>query len=1203
MRLKRLDLYGFKSFAARSTFEFGDGITAIVGPNGSGKSNIADAIRWVLGEQNYRFLRAKTTEDMIFAGSRNRPRQGMAEVLITLDNAQGWLPLEFSEVTIGRRAYRSGENEYLLNGNRVRYHDIVEILGSGGLMRSSYLVIGQGMVDAALSLRPEARRTLFEEAAGIAPHLRKRNEALRRIEETEHNLERVGDILADLQPRLATLHRQAERAQEYALLSQDLKELERIWYGYQWQRWRKRFLDILDRIKEQEARLSIQGTRVRDLQETLAQVITEQDQQRQVIDDLATNQSSLHEEDSMWRRELAVVSERARLYQQQQLGLQREIETLSHRCAIVQEEIDKALAVVVEQEAAYVASRTELEAARQQLGHLDATRTELERQVAGEQRTMDRHTAQLSQLRARIEQLAERRASLATERGELVTKLAELDESLQKRQDKTKELAAREEAIGQARSELQSRYGMVETQITTSREQLAALDREIAQLQSEQDRLVSRHEALVRQQQELAGYHPGVREVLSREANLRGLLGTVASLMSVPQHLEQAVESALGARLQNVIAERWENAEAAISHLKTKHAGWATFLPLDTIRSRPPLVLRQEPGVVGVASALVQFDERLRPAFELMLGSIIVVRDLTMARRLLDRRTGASLIVTLEGETVQPSGALSGGSRREGGNLLAQERERRDLPARISRTEAELADRLRVRSASEAQLSGLRQQLKELDRELLQSRSDQENARNATDRQTRELRDLERERAWRATRLVQSEKETADAEDRERGLRDQVAIVQREQESSVATVQKLREQLAAGAGDEPRQRAAEAETRAAVAERTVSSQRALLASHRANLDQLTRQVVDKTLQQDELGREIAKLSDSHSQLDARLAEIDKQAEAVRVQIEPARRELERAARQRKDVETQASQSVARQNELQLEHDRMALERDHVREEQQTLAHEIESELGPIELPDAVSHQLRLNLKDNTIELPVVEALPGGLGNELTQLKARLRRMGNINPEAPKEYAELLDRQTFLQGQTNDLRNAVSALQRVIEELDTIIEHDFRATLKRVDETFRIHFQLLFGGGSAHLFLTDPDDVSTSGVDIMAQPPGKRAQNLALLSGGERALTAVALLFALLDADPVPFCFLDEVDAALDEANVGRFRSLLEETALGTQFVVITHNRNTIEAASTIYGISMGEQGVSQSISLKLPPHETRATEGTAATVA
>ena len=536
------------------------------------------------------------------------------------------------------------------------------------------------------SLRPEARRTLFEEAAGIAPHLRKRSEALRRIEETEHNLERVNDILAELQPRSATLHRQAERAQEYLLLSQDLKELQRIWYGYQWQRWQRRFLDISDRIKEQEARSSTQHRQTYDLQETLEQFATQQDQQRQVIDNLSAKQSSLRDEDTLWRRELAIVVERTRLYQQQQAALQREIDTLSRRREIVQEEVDKATTEIGEHEAAYAASRVELAAARQQLSEVDAARADGEASTGRAKKHGSAHRAAFRTQGSpgagggatHILGCGEARACRQTGR----TRRGAAETARQ-----GQELNAREEAIEAARLGLQGSHDLVESQIAATREQLATEDQELAKIQGERDRLVSRHEALTRVQQELAGYHPGVREVLSREAGLAGLLGTVASLMVVPQHLEQAIESALGARLQNVVAERWEDAEAAIAFLKRKRGGWATFLPLDTIRSRSPLALRQESGVVGVASTLVRFDEKLRVAFELLLGSIIVVRDLPTARRLLEKRTGASLLVTLEGETVQPNGALSGGSRRESSNLLAQERERRDLPEHIQRTE------------------------------------------------------------------------------------------------------------------------------------------------------------------------------------------------------------------------------------------------------------------------------------------------------------------------------------------------------------------------------------------------------------------------------------------------------------------------------------------------------------------------------------
>ena len=397
----------------------------------------------------------------------------------------------------------------------------------------------------------------------------------------------------------------------------------------------------------------------------------------------------------------------------------------------------------------------------------------------------------------------------------------------------------------------------------------------------------------------------------------------------------------------------------------------------------------------------------------------------------------------------------------------------------------------------------------------------------------------------------------------------------------------LRAQLAASGDGALRHQVAELETRAAVAQRTVQSQRALLASHRQNAQQLQQQVQDKIAQQAQLQATLAQLAQEMETQQRALAETAQQESSLTERAAPLRQELVELQRQQREGERERAQSLERLNEAELEYSRLVLERDRLKEEQSSLAREIEAELGPIDLPSEVSHQLRLELGDDIVELPTVDALPQGLGDEIRQLKMRLRRLGAINPDAPKEYEQLLERQTFLQTQAADLRGCIASLHEVIQELDALIEQDFVRTVKTVDEAFARYFRLLFNGGTAHLVLTDPQNPSATGVDIVAHPPGKKAQNLALLSGGERALTAVALLFALLQANPVPFCFLDEVDAALDEANVSRFRDLLREHAKTTQFIVITHNRHTIEAASTLYGISMGEQGVSQCISLQL----------------
>ncbi len=658
--------------------------------------------------------------------------------------------------------------------------------------------------------------------------------------------------------------------------------------------------------------------------------------------------------------------------------------------------------------------------------------------------------------------------------------------------------------------------------------------------------------------------------------------------MHVPTHLEEAIEAALGARLQNVVTETWDDAAEAIAYLKRQRSGWATFLPLDTVRSRAALRLAPEAGVVGVGAELVQYEPRLRPVFEMLLGSVVVVEDLPTARRLLGRRLRASLFVTVEGETVQPSGALSGGTRQRSSNLVAQEREWQALPERIATLDGDLAGARQEAEAQRDALAALQHRTRELETKGRTLRADAEAAEQAVGVQAAEVREAERDIAWRANRLAQASKELEGVVAQEARLREELAEADRDHEGVVARVRELRDRLQAEDDRALRQRVAELETRAAVAERTVQSQRTLLGSHTRNLEQLRQQLQDKQAQGARLERDLAALADRRAAARERQEALAQRQAGLQARLEPARAALAESTARRQEIEEERARYVERLHEAELAQNRAVLDRDRARDDLLGLGEDIEENLGPIELPDEATRQLRLSLSEQVLELPKVDSLPTGLGEQIRQLRVRLRRLGNVNPDAPQEYEALRDRQTFLETQEADLRQAIAALREVIDELDTVIDRDFADTVRRVDDAFGDYFGRLFGGGSAKLVLTDPEDLSKTGVDILARPPGKRQQNLSLLSGGERALTAAALLFALLKANPVPFCCLDEVDAALDEANVQRFRALLTDHARSTQFVVITHNRRTIEAATTIYGISMSERGVSQSISLRLP---------------
>ena len=1186
MRLRQIELYGYKSFASRCAFEFSDGITAIVGPNGSGKSNIADAVRWVMGERSLRKLRARSTEDIIFAGSRRRARLGMAEVVITLDNSDGWLPVDYTEVSLGRRAYRSAENEYLLNGRRVRYREIVDLLDAAGLACNSYTVIGQGMVDAALALRPEARRGLFEEAAGIAPHLRKRAQALKRIEDTERNLERISDILNELHPRASRLGRQAQRAEDYLLLRGDLQELQRIWYGYQWQRVRRELARAEARARERKAHLESQRVYAQGFGEKRDEVSRRRASQRELLETLRDEEAAVRDDAEALRREAAVIAERTRLYGEQEESLNAELRSLASRRDALRAEMDRGTRELEEQEAALAISQDKLGCIRKELCRLDDSRRPLQRQLDDADSLLSQAVAAISDGQARLQGVPERRAELAAENQAAAAELSRTSSETHRLEGQGERVKEKEKALARTEEGLRRRRSEIEDEIAAAREQMDRGQQHLAKMQAERDQLAARREVLSRLRQERAGYPPGARVVLSARDKLSGVLGSVASLMDVPQEHERAIEGALGPHLHGIVTESWEDGEAAIAYLRESGAGRAVFFPLDVLRPRPPLSLDPDPDIVGVASALIGFEERLRPVFELLLGRVVIVRDLPAARRL-GRSVDASLFVTLEGDTVRSSGVLGGGSQGEAVRLLAQEHEWGELPEDAAATQAKLEDAARSCATLRRRLEGLQSELESLRVRLVDVRAEWDAARDALADYEHDLSGLRREHEWEEVRVARVRKEADSLAAREERLRDSLSTAHEHRTSAAERLRQLREQLVALGGQSLRAKAAELETRLAVGQRAALGQRELLSSHESSYAQISGQIQDKQAQRVRLHERLEDLACSAGTTSVRLQEVERRVLGIGERRRPAQREVARLDREGRDVERLHAQSLERLHEAEVELNRATLERDRVRDRRTALIHDIEADLGPVELPETMSHQLRLNLSDDIVELPHVATPPPGLAEETREIKARLRRLGNINPEAPLEYEQLLERQTFLQGQAADLRGAIAALHEVIQELDTIVERDFSLTVQRVDKAFGEHFRMLFGGGTARLELTDPENTSATGVDIIARPPGRRSQRLSLLSGGERALTGVALLFALLLANPVPFCFLDEVDATLDEANVRRFRELLARHAQSTQFVVITHNRYTVESAATVYGVAMGEEGVSETVSLEL----------------
>ncbi|MFN2290262.1 MAG: chromosome segregation protein SMC [Anaerolineae bacterium] len=1202
MRLKHLDLQGFKTFASRTEFAFDGGITAIVGPNGSGKSNIADAIRWVLGEQSYRSLRAKRTEDMIFFGSSLRSRQGMATASLMLDNSDGWLPIDFSEVIISRRAYRSGENEYLLNGSRVRLRDISELLAKSGLARRTYTVIGQGLVDDVLSLRAEDRRALFEEAAGITLYQSKRAETVSRLEETRANLLRINDIINEIAPRLRRLEREAERAEHHALLTKQLDGLLRVWYGYRWREEQLGLERTRDALNRREASLAKRRQALEDLDEAVGTLRDQHAYQRKQLSGWHRERGELRQSLEGVQRDLAVLRERARLLTRQQDELQSELAGLEAQAQVVAERASEAQAQSAKARAALREKEGLVKEAQAGLDAHEGQRQALSEQLSRAQNCLLELTTRMADRGNRLDQIAERRVAQAEEGASLQAALQEQQAVADRLRTRIAEVAAEQAGVESEVELLRAEERALETSLAETGARRASLEADLADARRQLERLEGRYELLSRLREEGEGLHAGVRAVLQAARGsgsgqgrqgqpLTGIAGTVAQHLRVRGEYEVAIEVALGGHVQDIIVESWAEAETAIRFLREGQRGRATFLPLDTVRPASRIDVPNDPGVVGLAADLVKAQPRLAPVIDLLLARAVVVRDLPAARRVFDQLRGGFQIVTLAGEVLRSSGTVTGGQgqKQAQGQVLAREREWRELPAAIDqasdrhgKVEAALVD---AQSAAE----GMRAQLSQLQAE--------EQARLEAGRaaQTRK-RDLEQELALVGQQLAMQEGQLAQLDQEAAELDRREAILQAEREKAAgekgdaeAQAASLREQLEALSGEALYRRLSEARTAEAVARGAWEHQRATLEGLEEQLKQLRTQIEAKRQRLGELEAEQASLAEQIQHRVSRESVIQGWLASLVNKIQPAEEELVQLEADREELEAEEVTLRARLRQAESSHGQAVLAHGRQEDRLERLRRQILDDFGLVEMEPTLglAEQHPLPLGEMVSALPAVRVLPEGLEEEIHQIKAQLRRMGPVNPSAPEEYGEVLDRHSFLVAQAADLEEAARGLREVISELDDVMRREFLVAFESVAAHFKQNFTELFGGGTAHLELTDPEDITSTGVEIVARPPGKRQQTLALLSGGERSLTAVALIFAILEVSPPPFCVLDEVDAMLDEANIRRFRRALEQLGERTQFIIITHNRGTIQAADTIYGISMGDDSVSQVISLRL----------------
>ena len=1197
MYLKRLELYGFKSFASKTIFDFGQGITAIVGPNGSGKSNIADALRWVLGETSNKLIRAKKLDDVIYTGSAKRARADKVEVTLTLSNDDGWLPIDTSEVSITRRGSRNGDSDYFLNGKRAKLRDINVLLATASVSQSSYAIIGQGLVESVLSLRPEDRREMIEEAADIQRYRLKIEEAEDRLKQTHENVQRVKLLIKEIAPRMQQLERQATRAGEYARLSVQLMQSLQAFYEHRWARAQEQL--TVARAGHDQATAEFTQARVslETVQRELDELTGQLEEGRQAAAAALADKDRLEETVREIERRLAVGGERRSSLRGRQGELTEELAAVEgerERAAVVLASGDKEREVL---EDAVEEARKALRERQRELTSAEGELRESHVHAADAEAKSKRLESAATEMKVRIRRLGDAATALQGEAGRLenrrksiITQMAEQLRVLHGLRTQDAQFLAENSQTGARRqkleadvADLRSTLAEVEANQNARRGKLEGLEARLKVLQEAQA-------------QSMAEPEGGI--------TIEGAIGTIFDGLRVPRGLEDAIAAALQAHLDAFVFERQVDAVAAIESLAQQRGPRAIALPLDAVRPMYPLTLIKEKGVVGVASQLVKYPQKYDKVMNMLLGRVIVVQDIPTALKMLKRRLGT--IVTLDGVVFDQSGAISGGQEVAArGFVLEYERDIAALPKEIERivksiegTELEarvVRDKL---SAAEAALTAIaegseqtlahrmqlqesmaarQQKLAQLRGEMRGLMANMQNVREQIHSYREQAETLEQERRALIDEAKQST-ETAKHLGRADGMfTDRRKALQKGVNDATDALGRADAEL--------RSFKVQKENAGAVLARFEAQASAKAVQLRGVEMELT--TLDETIVRDEKNIEVAR-----TELAALLEQLPSQEGTNH--LEARRRDLHSQVlsgqsrlfdAERRTLETEAD---VRKWETEIETLRSRIAEDGM---VLTKTGDVvpEKKAPKFEVPDWMTAE-----GDDGSAQGERPPLAGGqhvdqdsLSREIDGLRQQIRALGPVNVEAMGDYESLKDRHDFLAGQVEDLQGAEVSLKRAITELTALMRKKFETTFAQVAKGFETNFTTFFGGGHAKLSLTDPKHPMDSGVEIEARPPGKRTKSLGQLSGGEKSLTSVSLLFALLQANPSPFCVLDEVDAMLDEANVGRFAGAVRDAATRTQFVVITHNRRTIEVADSIYGISMALDAASRVLSMRL----------------
>ena len=1179
MYLKSIEVQGFKSFAHKIKFDFHNGITGIVGPNGSGKSNVADAVRWVLGEQRVKQLRGGSMQDVIFSGTENRKPLSYASVAITLDNSDHQLPIDYEEVTVARRLYRSGESEYLINGSLCRLKDVNELFYDTGIGKEGYSIIGQGQIDRILSGKPEERRELFDEAAGIVKFKRRKNLSVKKLEEEQQNLLRVNDILAELEKQITPLEKQAETAREYLRKKEELKTYDINMFLLETARIREQIQGIEGKLAATRQELAEAGSAYADMKQEYEAVEEQVDgieaaieKAKSQLNETTMLKQQLENQIALLREQIHSAHMNDEHYDQRAKTIETELLDREGQLAGRQKEQEEIKGELEKKQALENQAREELITVQTRIATLSASIDknksdimELLNNRASTKAKIQKYDTMLEQIQVRREQLS-RRAAEAEE------------EAASQEKQQNGYLEELERISGEIRT-LAAENREYEEKIEAIQKDLAGWTEKFRIGQTAYHREQSRLESLKNITERYDGYGNSIRKVMDHKGQEPGLLGVVADLIKVEKDYEIAVETALGGNIQNIVTSDEETAKRMIRFLKQNRFGRATFLPLTSMKARGgiqrPEALKEK-GVIGVADTLVKSDPAYRELVGYLLGRTLVVDNIDTGTVIARKYQQSLRIVTLEGELINPGGSMTGGAFKNSSNLLSRRREIEEFEKTVRQLKKEMdefeaeSDRLRqVRAGYYEKVEEIKEQLQKayVVQNTAKMNADQAGARVKASRDL--VEDIQKE-----------------AQDLDRQITD---IVDNQESINVEldTSQELEVQLTAKIEEE--QAVLDQEHELETEKQKVAEEMHLVC---AGLEQKYDFVLENVTR---IQDEMEKFQEELKELEENKGGTSKEIQEKEEKIQDLRQTIENSGELFQEIQAEIEKYKNQREELTRKH-RSFLQK---REELSGHMAELDKEVFRLENQKESYEEASQKQYDymwEEYELTYNRALELRDGNltdlakmkrRIQELKNEIRGLGNVNVNAIEDYKNLYDRYDFLKKQHDDLVEAEATLVQIIEELDAAMRKQFQEQFARISQEFDQVFKELFGGGKGTLELMEDEDILEAGIRIIAQPPGKKLQNMMQLSGGEKALTAIALLFAIQNLKPSPFCLLDEIEAALDDNNVVRFAKYLHKLTKNTQFIVITHRRGTMTAADRLYGITMQEKGVSTLVSVSL----------------